>query len=220
MALWERSSRGEQERASERERYGACSSLLVGQGGSRAVCEREMAMMKGAGDGRARVQAGSGVAGWWCAVWRRSRRMTTTRNADAIADAASTALAVRIHARYLSLWASPRQSDRWNASCGALHAEFDADRGVGMQPDASQRERPDRCVCADVVGFIQASMAYLSCEFGPFRLPPGAATAAENRRLKARRFLARPVLGFFLPSVCFSTLGVWPLTFPARARPP
>ena len=187
------------------------------------MCEREMAMMKGAGDGRARVQAGSGVAGWWCAVWRRSRRMTTTRNADAIADAASTALVVRIHARYLSLSRALGIGEAvrsMDASYGALHAEFDADRGVGMQPDASQRERPDRCVCADVVGFIQASMAYLSCEFGPFRLPPGAATAAENRRLKARRFLARPVLGFFLPSVCFSTLGVWPLTFPARARPP
>ena len=64
--------------------------------------------------------------------------MTTTRNADAIADAASTALAVRIHARYLSLWASPRQSDRWNASCGALHAEFDADRGGDMQPARDQ----------------------------------------------------------------------------------
>lgn len=67
--------------------------------------------------------------------------MTTTRNADAIADAASTALVVRIHARYLSLSRALGIGEAvrsMDASYGALHAEFDADRGGDMQPARDQ----------------------------------------------------------------------------------
>lgn len=42
--------------------------------------------------------------------------------------------------------------------------------------------------------------------------------AVTNRRLYCMRLWARP-RGFFFLS-CFATLGVWPLTLPARARDP
>lgn len=53
--------------------------------------------------------------------------------------------------------------------------------------------------------------------FGP-RLRPKVATTLTNRLLYWKRRLARPVFFFFFS--CFSTLGVCPLTLPARARDP
>jgi hypothetical protein len=54
-------------------------------------------------------------------------------------------------------------------------------------------------------------------QLGPFFFWPGT-TVTLKRLLYCRRRLARPVFCFFLG--VFSTLGVWPLTFPARARDP
>ena len=56
------------------------------------------------------------------------------------------------------------------------------------------------------------------CALGPKRLPPGAVTTFTNRRLYWILFFARPVASFFFS--CFSTFGVWFLTFPARAKEP
>merc|ERR1711933_48574 len=52
---------------------------------------------------------------------------------------------------------------------------------------------------------------------GPF-LRPKVATTLTKRRLYCMRRLARPVFFFFFSWA--STLGVWPLTLPARARDP
>lgn len=60
-------------------------------------------------------------------------------------------------------------------------------------------------------------LIYFSEEFGPFFFPK-VTTAVTNRRLYCIRLWARP-LGFFFLS-CLATLGVCPLTFPARAREP
>jgi hypothetical protein len=58
---------------------------------------------------------------------------------------------------------------------------------------------------------------YFSEEFGPLFLP-NPTTAVTKRRLYCMRLWARPV-GFFFLS-CLATLGVWPRTFPARAKDP
>ena len=54
-------------------------------------------------------------------------------------------------------------------------------------------------------------------ELGP-RFRPKVPTTLTNRRLYCMRRLARPVFFFFFS--CFSTLGVWPRTLPARANDP
>lgn len=59
--------------------------------------------------------------------------------------------------------------------------------------------------------------AYAELALGPRRRPKAWTTLAK-RRLNWIRLLARPVF-FFLFS-CFSTLGVCPLTLPARANDP
>lgn len=60
-------------------------------------------------------------------------------------------------------------------------------------------------------------MNYFSDELGPLFLPKPT-TAVTNRRLYCILLWALP-RGFFFLS-CFATLGVCPLTFPARARDP
>jgi hypothetical protein len=68
--------------------------------------------------------------------------------------------------------------------------------------------------CNFVAYFILSALL-----LGPTFFPPIPVTTLTYRRLYWRRFLARP-RGIFFFSSCFSTLGVWPLTFPARARDP
>lgn len=58
---------------------------------------------------------------------------------------------------------------------------------------------------------------YAELAFGPRRRPKPCTTFTK-RRLYWMRRLARPVFFFFFS--CFSTLGVWPFTFPARAKEP
>lgn len=59
--------------------------------------------------------------------------------------------------------------------------------------------------------------SYAEFALGPRRRPKAWTTFA-NRRLNWMRRFARPV--FFLRFSCFSTLGVCPLTLPARANEP
>lgn len=56
------------------------------------------------------------------------------------------------------------------------------------------------------------------CGFGNEKKRRETLPAVTNRRLCCMRLWARP-RGFFFLS-CFATLGVWPLTLPARARDP
>ena len=65
--------------------------------------------------------------------------------------------------------------------------------------------------------FIEYGRRNYELALGPFFLPKVCTTVTKRRRYWMRR-LARPV--FFLRFSCASTLGVWPLTFPARASEP
>merc|ERR1719354_1285305 len=64
---------------------------------------------------------------------------------------------------------------------------------------------------------INAKINIYELELGPFFLPNDS-TTLTNLLLYWILLLARPVFFFFFSPA--STLGVWPLTFPARAREP
>jgi len=63
----------------------------------------------------------------------------------------------------------------------------------------------------------KSPLVYWEFELGPF-LRPNDATTLTNRRLYCMRRFARPVFFFFFSP--FSTFGVCPFTFPARANEP
>merc|ERR1719354_1397703 len=64
---------------------------------------------------------------------------------------------------------------------------------------------------------INAKINIYELELGPFFLPNDS-TTLTNLLLYWILLLARPVFFFFFSTA--STLGVWPLTLPARAREP